>query len=137
VTVYRIKRLKRDKAFYRCPVLHVDGEGIIKEKIHMFELECVDKNVVIPPSTKYHKSPFKGSQSNKQTNKQNKLRTLSRRENYIDRATTALLAKLVSTFADRGCLAVSVTDSYGRILGFLDRNRHFFFQVAPHLYSRG
>jgi hypothetical protein len=23
-----------------------------------------------------------------------------------------------------------------RILGFLDRNRYFFFQVAPHLYSR-
>jgi hypothetical protein len=31
---------------------------------------------------------------------------------------------------------VSVTDHYGRILGFLDRSRYFFFQVAPHLYSR-
>jgi hypothetical protein len=29
---------------------------------------------------------------------------------------------------------VSVTDPYGRILGFLDRSRYFFFQVAsqPH-----
>jgi hypothetical protein len=26
--------------------------------------------------------------------------------------------------------------SYGRILDFLDRSRYFFFQVAPHLYSR-
>jgi hypothetical protein len=26
----------------------------------------------------------------------------------------------VSTFADRGCRVVSVTDPYGRILGFLD-----------------
>jgi hypothetical protein len=26
---------------------------------------------------------------------------------------------------------------YGRILGFLDRSRYFFFQVAPQLYSRG
>jgi CBS-domain-containing membrane protein len=32
-----------------------------------------------------------------------------------------LLAKLVPTFADRRCHVVSVTDPYGRILGFLDR----------------
>jgi hypothetical protein len=30
---------------------------------------------------------------------------------------------------------VSVTDPYGRILGFLDLARYFFFQVAPQLYS--
>jgi hypothetical protein len=36
----------------------------------------------------------------------------------------------VSTFVDRGCHVVSVTDPYGRILGFLDRIRYFFFQVA-------
>jgi hypothetical protein len=35
------------------------------------------------------------------------------------------------------CYTVSVTDPHGRILGFLDRCRHFFFQVAPQLYSRG
>jgi hypothetical protein len=28
------------------------------------------------------------------------------------------------TFADRGCHVVSVTDPYGRILGFLDRRRY-------------
>jgi hypothetical protein len=32
-----------------------------------------------------------------------------------------LLAKLVPTFAVRRCHVVSVTDPYGRILGFLDR----------------
>jgi hypothetical protein len=32
---------------------------------------------------------------------------------------------------------VSVTDPYGRILGFLDLSRYFFFQVAPQLYSQG
>jgi hypothetical protein len=48
-----------------------------------------------------------------------------------------LLAKLVLTFAYGGCHVVSVTDPYGRILGFLDRSRDFFFQVAPQLYSRG
>jgi hypothetical protein len=35
-----------------------------------------------------------------------------------------LSAKLLPTFADRGCLVVSVTDPYGRILGFLDRSRY-------------
>jgi hypothetical protein len=40
-------------------------------------------------------------------------------------------------FADRECHMVSVTDPYGRNLGFVDRNRYFFFQVAPQLYSRG
>jgi hypothetical protein len=29
------------------------------------------------------------------------------------------------TFADKGCHVVSVTDLYGRILGFLDRSRYF------------
>jgi hypothetical protein len=37
----------------------------------------------------------------------------------------------------RVCHVVSVTDLYSRILGFLDRRRYFFFQVAPQLYSRG
>jgi hypothetical protein len=40
-------------------------------------------------------------------------------------------------FADRGCHVVSVANPYCRILGFLDRSRCFFFQVAPQLYSRG
>jgi hypothetical protein len=35
------------------------------------------------------------------------------------------------------CHVVSVTNPYGRILGFLDRNRYIFLQVAPRLYSRG
>jgi hypothetical protein len=47
-----------------------------------------------------------------------------------------LSAKLLPTFADRGC-RVSVTNPYGRNLGFLDWSRYFFFQAAPKLYSRG
>jgi hypothetical protein len=35
-----------------------------------------------------------------------------------------LLAKLVPSFADRGCHVVNVTDPYGRILGFLDWHTH-------------
>jgi hypothetical protein len=42
-----------------------------------------------------------------------------------------LSAKLVPTFADRGCCVVSATGPYGLILDFLDRSRYFFFQVAP------
>jgi hypothetical protein len=45
-------------------------------------------------------------------------------------------AKLVPTFTDRECHVVSVTDPYGRILGFLDWSRYNLFQVAPQLYSR-
>jgi hypothetical protein len=48
-----------------------------------------------------------------------------------------LSATLVPTYADRECHVVSLTDPYGRNLGFLDRSRYFFFQVAPQLYSRG
>jgi hypothetical protein len=36
-----------------------------------------------------------------------------------------------------GCHVVRVADRFGRIIGFLDRSRYFFFQVAPQLYSRG
>jgi hypothetical protein len=63
-----------------------------------------------------------------------KFRGLSPRANYTDRSWSA---KLVPTFADRGYHAVSVTNPHGRNLGFLDRSRYFFFQVAPQLYSRG
>jgi hypothetical protein len=42
-----------------------------------------------------------------------------------------------ANFADRGWHVVSVTDPYGRILGFLDQSPYFFFQAAPQLFSRG
>jgi hypothetical protein len=45
-----------------------------------------------------------------------------------------LSAKLVPTFAERGCHVVSVTDPHGCILGFLDWSRCCFSQVAPQLY---
>jgi hypothetical protein len=44
-------------------------------------------------------------------------------------------AKLVPTFADRVYRVLSAVDPHGRILGFLDRSRYYFFQVAPQLYS--
>jgi hypothetical protein len=39
-----------------------------------------------------------------------------------------LLAKFVSTYADRGCHEVSATDPYGRNLRFLDRTATFSFK---------
>jgi hypothetical protein len=48
-----------------------------------------------------------------------------------------LSAKLMSNFADGECHVDSVTNPYGRNLGFLDPSLYFFFQVAPQLYSRG
>jgi hypothetical protein len=48
-----------------------------------------------------------------------------------------LSVKLMPTLEDRGSHVVSVNDPYGRIFEFLDRSRYNFFQVAPHLYSRG
>jgi hypothetical protein len=43
-----------------------------------------------------------------------------------------LSVKWLPTFADRGCHMDSVTDPYDRILGFLDRSRHYFsFLVVP------
>jgi hypothetical protein len=47
-----------------------------------------------------------------------------------------LSEKLVPTIADRGCRQGSSTDSYGRILGFLERSSYYFFRVAAQLYSR-
>jgi hypothetical protein len=47
------------------------------------------------------------------------------RERTIPTEYRRLSEKWLPTFADRGCHVVSVTDPYGRVLGFLDRNRYF------------
>jgi hypothetical protein len=51
-----------------------------------------------------------------------------------------MFAKLVPTFADRGCHVVSATDPHGRILGFLDRILYttlsLFEIVDPAIKSR-
>jgi hypothetical protein len=47
------------------------------------------------------------------------------RERTIRPNDRSLSAKWLPTVADRGCHVVSVTDPYGRILGFLDRNCYF------------
>jgi CBS-domain-containing membrane protein len=69
--------------------------------------------------------------------KRTKIRGLSLRANYTDRAIRRLSEKLVPTFADRGCHVVGVTDPYGSILGFLDRRllipaalKMYFFKIS-------
>jgi hypothetical protein len=54
-----------------------------------------------------------------------KLHDLSPLANYIDRATAACWRSDYQLLADRVCHVVSVTDPYGRILGFRDRSRYF------------
>jgi hypothetical protein len=98
------------------PILHLVKERMKWTEPEQLPTECSAK--------KYYKT--------------NKLRGLSPQENNTDRSSDRRLsAKLVSTFADRGCRVVSATDPHNRILGFLDRSRYYFFQVAPQLYSRG
>jgi hypothetical protein len=48
----------------------------------------------------------------------------------------SLVGEVVPTFADKEWHVVSTTDPYGRNLTFLDWS-HYFFQIAPQLYSRG
>jgi hypothetical protein len=57
--------------------------------------------------------------------------------NYTDRATAIGRRNLVPTFADRGYHVVKAAKPPAVNLSFLDRSRYFFFQVAPHLSSRG
>jgi hypothetical protein len=54
-----------------------------------------------------------------------KLHGLSPRANYTDRGTAACQRSDCQLFAVRGCHVDSVTDPYGRILGFLGRSRYF------------
>jgi hypothetical protein len=45
-------------------------------------------------------------------------------------ALVGLSAKLVRTFADRGCHVVKVTDPYDRIFDFLDWSSYFFLSSS-------
>jgi hypothetical protein len=51
--------------------------------------------------------------------------TLWRASELCRPSDSCLSAKLVQTFADIGYHVVSVTDPYGRNIGFLDRSRYF------------
>jgi hypothetical protein len=48
-----------------------------------------------------------------------------------------LSGKLVPTFLERGVVCSALRIPFGRNVGFLDRSRYFFFQIAHYLYSRG
>jgi hypothetical protein len=53
------------------------------------------------------------------------------RERTMPTERPPILGEVVPTFADRGCCVVSATDPPVVSLGFLDRSRYYFFQVAP------
>jgi hypothetical protein len=54
-----------------------------------------------------------------------KLHGQNPRANYTGRETSSCRRSYCQLIADRGCHVVSVTDPYGRILGFIDRSRYF------------
>jgi hypothetical protein len=62
---------------------------------------------------------------------------LSPRANYTEGQTAAGRQSQCQLLRVEGCHVASVTNPYGRNLGFLNRSRYFVFQVAPQLYSRG
>jgi hypothetical protein len=47
------------------------------------------------------------------------------RERTVPTERPLLVGEVIAKFAYKGCNVVSVTDPYGRILGFLDRSRYF------------
>jgi hypothetical protein len=47
------------------------------------------------------------------------------RERTIPTERPPFVSEVIANFADRGCHVVSVTDPYGRIIGFPDRSRYF------------
>jgi hypothetical protein len=59
------------------------------------------------------------------------------RQRTIPAQRSPLFGEVSAKYAYRGCHMSCATDPYGHILGFLDRSRYFFFQVAFQLYSRG
>jgi hypothetical protein len=80
----------------------------------VFVAKIIDKFILWPYFfLAYNRADLKHLKKKKK--KETKLNSV--RPNY-----RRLSAKLAPTFADRGCHVVSVTDPYGRILGFLDRD---------------
>jgi hypothetical protein len=64
--------------------------------------------------------------SKQHTHTQNKQTPWSESASELYRPSDRCLsAKRLPTFADKGCHVVSITDAFGRILGFLDRSRYF------------
>jgi CBS-domain-containing membrane protein len=66
---------------------------------------------------------FRNNSIKKQQKKTNSMVRV--RERTISTERPPLVGEVVANFADKGCHVVSVTDPYGRILGFLERNRYF------------
>jgi hypothetical protein len=64
-----------------------------------------------------------------------KPRGLSPRANYADRATAACRLSYCQILRIEGATWSTRRIPYCRNIGFLDRSRYFFYQVAPQLYN--
>jgi hypothetical protein len=94
---------------------HSDSE------IHLLHMYFIYVKLIYLQFEKYHKT---------------KLHGLSPRANHTDRATAACRRSDCQLFADRGCHVVSVTDPYGRILGFLDGAATFLSSSSSVVLTR-
>jgi hypothetical protein len=100
-------------------------------------LSCLVKKFNLPAESRTFNSPVQLATVYRDSH--HKTKTLVRKQNKKKKQTPwsesaselyrpidrRLSAKWLPTFADKGCHVVSVTDPYGRILGFLDRSRYF------------
>jgi hypothetical protein len=77
------------------------------------------------------------SNNNNNNNNNNNYSMVLVRERTILTEWPPLVSEVSANFCGDGCYVVSSADPYGRNLGFLDRSRYFFFQLALQLYSRG
>jgi hypothetical protein len=95
-------------------------EGLAEKPASLFILFELDLNG-LPNNVIHVSSILKMEATLKKTN----LHGLSPRANYTDRATADCQRSDRQLLRIEGCYVVSVTDPYGRILGFLDRSRYF------------
>jgi hypothetical protein len=108
----------------------------LMSKVDSVSGTCRYESIGKSAHTQYSDSPLRDYSIYRQRNKK-QTPWLSVHSELYRPSVRRLSTKVVLTFGDRGCCVVSVTDPYGRNLGFLYRSRYFFFQVAAHLYSRG
>jgi hypothetical protein len=81
--------------------------------------------------------PSVGRPKKDNNNNNNNNSVVSVRERTKPAERQPLVGEVSANFCRIVVSVVSAEGPYGRILGFLERSRYYFFQVAPQLYSRG
>jgi hypothetical protein len=103
-----------------------NGSNVLLRTILAFQLKEIPENL---------RREGRNSTSISLRHKNNSVASI--RERTIPTERPSLVSDVSANFLRIEGAMVSVTNPYGRILGFLDRSRYYCFQVAPRLYSRG